>query len=37
MWDNIYKIPYIDVLLIQCYGGWRPQELGLIEIKNVDL
>lgn len=37
MWDNLYKIPYIDVLLIQCYGGWRPQELGLIEIKNVDL
>ncbi len=25
------------MVLIQCYGGWRPQELGLIELKNVDL
>jgi integrase len=24
-------------LLIQCYSGWRPQELGLIELANVDL
>ena len=23
--------------MIQCYSGWRPKELGLIEIKNVDL
>ncbi len=28
---------YVDVVLIQCYSGWRPQELGLIELKNVDL
>lgn len=37
LWKNINTIPYIDVLLIQCYSGWRPQELGLIEVKNVDL
>lgn len=36
LWQNI-TIPYVDVLLIQCYGGWRPQELGLIKIKDVDL
>lgn len=36
LWDNL-SIPYVDVLLIQCYSGMRPQELGLIEIKNVDL
>ncbi len=25
------------MILIQCYSGWRPQELGLIELANVDL
>jgi integrase len=28
---------YVDVILIQAYSGWRPQELGLIELENVDL
>lgn len=37
LWDNVDKISYVDVVLIQCYSGWRPQELGLIELKNVDL
>jgi len=27
----------VDTLLIQCYSGWRPQELGLLELKDVDL
>lgn len=36
LWDNLYKVPYVDILLIQCYSGWRPQELGLIELKNID-
>ena len=31
------KFPYVDILLVQCYSGWRPQELGLIEIEKVDL
>lgn len=37
LWDNVDKKTYVDVLLIQCYSGWRPQELGLIELKDVDL
>jgi integrase len=37
LWDNIDKIQYVDVILIQCYSGWRPQELGLLELKNIDL
>ena len=37
LWDNLYKIDFVDILLIQCYSGWRPQELGLIEIADVDL
>lgn len=36
LWNSI-DVPYVDVLLIQCYSGMRPQELGLIEISNVDL
>lgn len=35
--DNINKVPYTDILYIQCYMGWRPQELGLIELENVHL
>ena len=28
---------YVDVILIQCYSGWRPQEIGLLELNDVDL
>lgn len=37
LWNNVDIKKYVDVVLIQCYSGWRPQELGLIELKNVDL
>ena len=37
LWNQAEEIKYVDVVLIQCYSGWRPQELGMIEIKNVDL
>ena len=37
LWQNVNHKRYIDAILIQCYSGWRPQELGLIEIENVDL
>lgn len=37
MWNNVSNVPYVDIVLIQCYAGWRPQELGLIELENVDL
>lgn len=36
LWENL-DIPYVDILLVQCYGGWRPQELGLIKLENVYL
>ena len=36
LWNSL-DVPYVDVLLIQCYSGLRPQELGLIELSNVDL
>lgn len=37
LWENVDSVKYVDVVLIQCYSGWRPQELGLIKIENVDL
>ena len=37
LWDHSDIEMYADIILIQCYSGWRPQELGLIELKNVDL
>lgn len=36
LWEN-QDFLWVDVVLLQCYSGWRPQELGLIELKNVDL
>ncbi len=37
LWDNVEKMQYVDIILIQCYSGWRPQELGKIEVANVNL
>lgn len=37
LWNNLHTACYVDLVLIQCYSGWRPQELGLIELQNVDL
>lgn len=37
LWKHADYKRCADVLLIQCYSGWRPQELGLIELDNVDL
>lgn len=37
MWKALGNLPYVDVLLIQCYSGWRPKELCLLEVENVDI
>lgn len=37
LWENVDKINYVDVILIQCYSGWRPQELILLKVSDVDL
>lgn len=37
LWNEVINIKYVDVLLIQCYTGLRPRELGLIKLKDVDL
>lgn len=37
LWENAESIPLVKAILIQCYMGWRPRELVLIELNNVDL
>ncbi len=37
LWDHLGKYPYIDWILIQCYMGWRPQEMGLIKIDEINI
>lgn len=37
LWSHLYDKEYVDAILIQCYSGWRPQELCLLELANVDL
>lgn len=36
LWDHVDTNPYVDVVLIQCYSGWRPQELGLLKLENIN-
>lgn len=37
LWANIDKHPIIDMILIQCYSGWRPGELCDLKMKDVDM
>lgn len=37
LWSHVDDKRYVDAMLIQCYSGWRPQELGLLKLENVDL
>lgn len=37
LWNNINTKQYVDIILFQCYTGWRPQELGLLKLEDIDL
>ena len=37
LWANINEHPLIDVVLIQCYTGWRPKELEKMKLADIDL
>ena len=37
LWDNLGKVRFVDWILIQCYMGWRPQELAILELEDVHL
>ncbi|MFG6393935.1 MAG: site-specific integrase [Lachnospiraceae bacterium] len=37
LWDNVNSFHFVDWILIQCYMGWRPQELAKLKITDVHL
>lgn len=37
LWKNVGKTPFVDWIVIQCYMGWRPQELATIRLDEVNL
>ena len=37
LWAHVDDKRFVDAMLVQCYSGWRPQELGLLELENIDL
>lgn len=36
LWKNI-DFPFVDMILIDIYSGWRPQELAILKIADVNL
>lgn len=37
LWENVDTLRFVDWILIQCYMGWRPQELAKLKIKDVHI
>lgn len=37
LWNAVDTVPYADMILVQCYSGWRPQELCTLETANINL
>lgn len=36
LWNNL-QIPFTDMVLIGIYSGWRPQELSILKVADIDL
>ena len=37
LWGNVDTVKFVDWILIQCYMGWRPQELATLKLDQVNL
>lgn len=37
LWDNLDNIAFADMVLIGIYSGWRPQELAILKVEDIDL
>lgn len=37
LWKNVDRIAFVDMVLCGIYSGWRPQELAILKIKDIDL
>lgn len=37
LWDNLDSIAFADMILIGIYSGWRPQELAILKVADIDI
>jgi len=37
IWNSKDSVPFADMILIGIYSGWRPQELSILQIADIDL
>lgn len=37
LWNNVDTLPFADMILIGIYSGWRPQELSILQLNDIDL
>lgn len=37
LWENVNQVKFADMILIDIYSGWRPQELSILQIEDIDL
>lgn len=37
LWNNLEQIPFVDMIIIEIYSGWRPQELAILKTYDVDI
>ena len=37
LWENVGKVQFVDWILMQCYMGWRPQELATLRLDEINL
>lgn len=37
LWENINNYPLAEIVIFQCYTGWRPRELENLKTENINL
>lgn len=37
LWESKGTVPFVDMVLIEIYSGWRPQELAILKAADIDL
>jgi len=37
LWNQMNEIPFVDMILIGIYSGWRPQELAILKTADINL
>lgn len=37
LWNHVDEVRFADMVLIGIYSGWRPQELAILQVEDIDL